>query len=121
MRRSLIGAAALAVALCACASPSAKATSAADTITKSVLANDANGVRNAMDAQQQADVTRASVGTLSDVMHKLGDYRGLTLTKSDTGKNVFTFRADFSKGAMVVEVRMDPDGKVAAYRATPAS
>jgi hypothetical protein len=38
---------------------------------------------------------------------------------SDPTKNEFTFRAQFSKGTMNVVERLDPDGKVAAYRVVP--
>jgi len=116
----MIGAVALAAALAACASNgNAAATNTADSITKSVIANDADSVRNAMDAQQQPQVTRASVGALSDVMHKLGDYKGLTLLSSDAAQSEFTYRADFASGSMNVVLKLDPDGKAAAYRATP--
>jgi len=119
MRKALIGTVALAAVLTACADSNAAATHAADSITKSVIANDADAVRADMDAQQQPKVTRASVGTLSDVMHKLGDYKGLTLLSADAARSVFTYRADFASGSMNVVVRLDPDGKAAAYRATP--
>jgi hypothetical protein len=64
-------------------------------------------------------VTRAEVGTISDQMHKLGDYKGLTMLSSDATKSEFTYRADFTNGSMNVVVRVDPNGKLSAYRVFP--
>jgi hypothetical protein len=49
-------------------------------------------------------------------MHGLGEYKGLTYVSGDPAKNEFTYRADFDKGSMNVVVRVDNDGKLAAYR-----
>ena len=69
----------------------------------------------------QARVSRAEVGALSDKMHALGSYKGLTLLSTDPAKSEFTYRADFEKGSMNVVVRVDQDGKLAAYRVFPQS
>jgi 6-phosphogluconolactonase (cycloisomerase 2 family) len=61
-------------------------------------------------------VTRSEVGILSDQMHKYGDYKGLTYVSTDPAKNEYTYRANFTKGSMNVVVKLDADGKVAAYR-----
>ena len=120
MRLPILGAAALAAALTACGGGNGGvAESTADTITKAVIANDTDTVQHNLDAALKPQITRASVGTLSDTMHKLGDYKGLTLLSSDAAKNEFTYRADFATGAMNVVIRLDPDGKAAAYRAIP--
>ncbi len=111
----------LAVVLTACGGGgNGVAQSTADAITKSVYANDAGAVQSDMDAALKTQVTRASVGALSDQMHKLGDYKGLTLLSGDATKNEYTFRGDFGSGSMNVVIKLDPDGKAAAYRVTPA-
>ncbi len=116
----MIGATVLAVALSACGGGgNGAAQSAANTITKSVYANDTAAVQSDMDAALKAQVTRASVGIISDKMHKLGDYKGLTLLSTDAIKNEYTFRGDFGNGSMNVVIKLDPDGKAAAYRVIP--
>lgn len=88
-------------------------------MTKAVYDNDYNGVTANMDSALAPTVSRGEVGDLSDRMHKLGDYSGLTQVTADTNAQKYTYVAKFSKGAMIVELRMDPDGKVAAYRIVP--
>lgn len=92
------------------------AASTADSTTKAVYNNDMDGVTSNFDDQLKTTVNRADVGTLSDKMHALGDYKGLTYVSGDPAKNEFTYRADFDKGSMNVVVRVDGDGKLAAYR-----
>lgn len=109
----------MAAALTACGGSSGAAQSTADTITKAVIANDTDAVQSNLDASLKPQITRASVGALSDTMVKLGTYKGLTLLSSDAAKNEFTYRADFASGTMNVVIKLDPDGKASAYRVTP--
>lgn len=95
------------------------AQSTADAVTQAAYNNDLQGVTAPFDDALKPHVTRASVGVLADKMHALGDYQGLTFVATDPTKNEFTFRAKFSKGAMNVVERLDPDGKVSAYRIVP--
>lgn len=92
------------------------AQSTADSTTKAVYNNDMDGVTSNFDDQLKSQVSRGDVGTLSDKMHALGDYKGLTYVSGDPAKNEFTYRADFDKGSMNVVVRVDNDGRLAAYR-----
>jgi hypothetical protein len=92
------------------------AQSLADVTTKAAYNNDIDGVTANMDDSLKNQVTRAQVGTLSDRMHRMGDYKGLTFVGSDPNKNEYTYRADFTNGSSNVVVRMDPDGKLSAYR-----
>ena len=107
------------VALAACSSPAGAAQSSADAVTKAVYANDMASVSSNMDTTLQGQISRGDVGTLSDKMHALGDYKGLTFVNSDPTKSEYTYRADFATGSMNVVVRLDPDGKLAAYRVFP--
>jgi hypothetical protein len=109
------------VALAACsaqASPGA-VQSTTDSVTKSVYNDDVDGVNANFDSALQGQVSRGDVGTLSDKMHALGTYKGLTYLSTDPAKSEFTYRADFAKGSMNVVVRIDNDGKLAAYRVFP--
>ena len=109
------------VALAACnaqASPGA-VQSTTDSVTKAVYSDDIDGVNANFDSSLQSQVSRGDVGTLSDKMHALGTYKGLTYLSNDAAKSEFTYRANFDKGAMNVVVRVDNDGKLAAYRVFP--
>lgn len=113
-------AAALALPLAACGGGGGGAAqSTADAITRAAYANDYDGVVSQFDGSLKNQVTRASVGALSDKMHALGDYEGLKLLATDAGKNEYTFGATFSKGTMNVVERLDSNGQVAAYRIIP--
>jgi len=106
--------------LSACGSnPAGAAQSTADSVTKAVYANDAAAVSANFDDALKGKITLGEVGTLSDQMHKLGNYKGLTLLSQDATKNEFTFRAAFDKGSMNVAERLDPNGQVSAYRIFP--
>lgn len=99
--------------------PAGAAQATADNVTKAVYANDMSSVDSNFDTMLQTQVNRAQVGVLSDKMHALGDYKGLSFVSSDPSKNEYTYRADFDKGIMNIVVRVDPDGKLAAYRIFP--
>ena len=88
-------------------------------MTKAVYDDDVTTVQSHMDPSLQSQVSRGDVGTLSDKMHGLGAYKGLTYLDGDAAKSEFTYRADFEKGTMNVVVRVDNDGKLAAYRVFP--
>lgn len=95
---------------------SGSAATTADDVTKAVYNNDIDSVTSNFDDQLKTQVSRGEVGTLSDKMHALGDYKGLTYINGDPAKNEYTYRANFDKGTMNVVVRVDPDGKLSAYR-----
>lgn len=92
------------------------AQSTADGITKAAYNDDYAGVSANFDETVKRQIGRAEVGVMSDKMHKLGDYKGLTLLSNDAARNEFIYRAAFTRGTMNLGLRLDPDGKVAAYR-----
>ncbi|HEY8297503.1 MAG TPA: hypothetical protein VIG32_05725 [Candidatus Baltobacteraceae bacterium] len=109
---------AFALAGCSGSSGSASggtAQSMADNTTKAAYNDDVAGVTANMDDTLKRSVTRTQVGTISDQLHKLGDYQGLTLVSSDPAKNEFTYHAAFSNGSSNVVVRIDSGGKLSAY------
>lgn len=107
----------LLAALTACsAGASGVAAHAADSVTRAVYSNNAQAVASQLDTQLQSQVSRAEVGMLSDKMHALGQYKGLTFMNADPAKNEYTYRANFDKGSINVVVRVDADGKLGAYR-----
>jgi hypothetical protein len=108
---------ALVLGLAACGgNPTGQAQGAADGTTRAVYNDDANAVTQNFDDTLKTQVTRSEVGILSDQMHKYGDYKGLTYVSNDPGKNEYTYRANFTKGSMNVVLKLDTDGKIAAYR-----
>jgi len=107
----------LAVVLASCGgSPAGQAQSQADTVTKAVYNNDPAAVQQNFDNALKNQITRAQVGMLSDKLHKLGEYKGLTYLSNDSLKNEYTYTAKFSNGSAPVVMRLDADGKIAAYR-----
>jgi hypothetical protein len=114
-----LGAIAFAVALSACGQ-SSKPQSLADQTTKAVYNVDLDATQANFDDDLKKTVTRASVGALSDKMHALGGYKGLKPTASDPDKGRYDFEADFDHGVMMVEMRLDPSGKIGAYRIAAA-
>lgn len=93
----------------------------ADDVTRAVYNNDMAGVNANFNSELGPQVTRASLGVLSDKMHTLGNYQGVTETATDLPSRRYTFDAKFDKGDMTVQLRLDANGKVAAYRVTPGA
>jgi hypothetical protein len=122
MRSSFIaGLTSAAAMLGACASPADSPVRLADDTTKAVYAVDVDATEAHMDDDLKKQVTRASIGDLSDKMHALGAYKGLKPTSSDPERGRYAFEADFDGGVLAVDVRVDPTGKLGAYRVSPAS
>jgi hypothetical protein len=110
-----------ATALAACALPVNSPANLAEQTTKAVYNVDVDGTEANMDDDLKKQVTRASIGDLSDKMHALGAFKSMTQTSADAEKGRYTFAADFERGILAVDVRLDPAGKIGAYRVAPAS
>jgi hypothetical protein len=121
LKRRLVVAATAAAALLGCGSQRSPEHKLADQVTQSVYADDVQGVVQNFDADLQRQVKRADVGLISDKMHALGVYQGLTPTTADPQARRYAYQANFSNGTMQVEMRLDADGKIAAYRVLPAA
>jgi hypothetical protein len=116
----MFAAIALAIVLSACAHR-ATPLELADQTTKAVYAVDLSATQANFDDQLKTQVTREELGALSDKMHALGAYHGLKPISSDPDKGRYDFEADFAGGMLAVELRVDPSGKIGAYRIAPAS
>jgi hypothetical protein len=114
-----LAAIAIAVAATACAQTRPEPLALADQTTRAVYAADYDGTTASFDDALKAEVTRASIGQLSDRMHALGAYHGLKQTAADPDKGRYDYEAAFDKGTMLVELRIDPNQKIAAYRVVP--
>jgi hypothetical protein len=104
-----------AAALSACASHEMKL---ADDTTRAVYDNDADAVMSRFTPQLRQQITRASVGQLSDLMHAHGDYKGLTETGTEPD-GAHDFRADFTNGSFIVKMKLDQNGDISGYRVIP--
>lgn len=91
----------------------------ADAVTKAVYADDITPVSGDFNALIRPQLTRASVGALSDKMHAKGDYQGLEPVQKDTADRLYGYAAKFSNGSMLVCMKLDQDGKISAYRVEP--
>ena len=90
----------------------------ADATTRAVYDNDIAAVTSNFSPQLSGQVTRAQLGALSDLMHRQGDYKGL----SETGQEpdgAYDFRADFSKTSLIVKMKLDGSDKISGYRVIP--
>jgi hypothetical protein len=111
-----------ALAACGCAQHAQYDPQAlADLTTRGVYDADYARTTEHFDAALKLQVTRASLGQLSDQMHALGAYRGLTPASSEPDKGRYDYQASFDKGTMLVEIRLDPTQKIGAYRVVPQS
>jgi hypothetical protein len=109
---------ALAIAASGCARHTDPLALASDT-TRGVYDADYAKTTEHFDAALKLQVTKPSLVRLAGQMHALGAYRGLRETASDPGKQRYDFQATFDRGAMLVEVRLDPNGLIGAYRVVP--
>ena len=64
-------------------------------------------------------MTRGQLGEISDRMHSLGDLKSFTQRSADPDKGRYDYDVSFTNGAMLVQLRVDPDGRVGAYRVVP--
>jgi hypothetical protein len=90
-----------------------------DSTTRAIYANDYDTTRRFFDAALKPRVTRQSVTELASRMQEFGEYRGVSLVAEITHNRRYDFEAAFAKGSMLLQVRIDPDGTLAAYRVIP--
>lgn len=93
----------------------------AEDTTRAVYNNDMAGATANFSSELTPQVTRASLGVLSDTMHKMGNLQGLTETATDVPSRRYTFDAKFDNGDMTVLMRLDGNGKIVAYRVSPGA
>ncbi len=118
MRRSALLAPIFLLVLAACGGAK-DPRSVATAVTRAVYGNNPAAAAGYFDDALRPQITRASVGLISDKMHALGRFSGLTLLSSDTSRHEYIYRAAFERGTMNVVVRVDSDGRLAAYRVFP--
>ncbi len=91
----------------------------AEALTQAVYADDLVTAVGSFDAQTQPSLNRGDLGRLSDLLHGYGDYRSLSQLSGDANTGQYTYSAAFTRGTVIVLMRLDADGKVGAYRIRP--
>ena len=86
-----------------------------ENITRAVYADDMDSATANFDDAAKKEVTRASVGTLSDLMHRLGAIKGVTQRSADPDNGRYDYDVAFERGSLIAHLRLDPSGKVGAY------
>ena len=84
--------------------------------TSAVYNDDLNAMQAHFDAALQKQVTLDGVSALSQKLHAFGAFKGLTQTAADPSGGRYDYNASFDHATMAVHVRMDGDGRIAAYR-----
>jgi hypothetical protein len=84
--------------------------------TEAVYNDDLNAMQTHFDDALRKQVTIDGVGTLSQKLHTFGAYKGLTQTAADENGGRYDYNAAFDNATMAVHVRIDADGRIAAYR-----
>ncbi|HEX3551471.1 MAG TPA: hypothetical protein VHT53_13890 [Candidatus Elarobacter sp.] len=91
----------------------------ADAATRGVYDADYDRTTQNFDGALKLQVTRQSIGQLSDRMRALGTLQQFTPASSNADKGRYDYQATFDKGSMLVQIRLDPNGKIGAYRVSP--
>ncbi|HXP92693.1 MAG TPA: hypothetical protein VN905_04425 [Candidatus Binatia bacterium] len=107
-----------ALALAGCATAHAPI-DVADQVTRAVYSDDLNGTVAHFDGDLRDQVKTADVDQLSKLMHEMGSYQKLSMVNADDQNRRYDYEANFDRGSVLVQMRFDPDGKVAAYRISP--
>ena len=111
----LVLAAALAASACAFA-PDPQ--TIADRAIASIDAGDAGAMRDAVATSLRPSVTDDSVRQLARLMHGFGAYNGLVPVATLPNRR-YDFEAQFDGGSMLVQLRLDAAGRIAALHIVP--
>ena len=113
---ALFGSGLLALALAACGGDATSPQKVTNDTTVAVYNDDLNAMQTHFDEALQKQVTIDGVATLSKKLSAFGAYKGLTQTAADATGGRYDYNATFDNATMAVHVRVDSDGRIAAYR-----
>lgn len=111
-----LGAALIAALLCACGGGATSPEKVVNETTQAVYNDDLNAMQTHFDDALQKQVTIDGVTTLSQKLHAFGAYKGLTQTAADQTGGRYDYNAAFDNATLALHVRMDKDGRIAAFR-----
>jgi ABC-type glycerol-3-phosphate transport system substrate-binding protein len=113
---AIYGCGLLGLALAACGGGATSPQKLTNDVTAAVYNDDLNAMQSNFDAALQKQVTIDGVATLSQKLHAFGAYKGLTQTATDANGGRYDYSASFDSATMAVHIRVDADGRIAAYR-----
>ena len=116
---SAFSSALLSFALASCATHTESPADLADRITRAVYANDLDTTSASFDEATKRAVTRTDLGALSDRMHALGTIASIKQRSGNADTGRYEFDVTFTSGSLLVQMRVDPSGRVGAYRVIP--
>jgi len=119
VRSRLIIACVLAAGLVACSQHAKTPQDTATAVAQALYNNDYAAATQNFDDTLKSQANRTQIAVISDKMHTLGDFQGLTETKHDDDTRRYWYDGKFSKGDMSIEMRLHADGTIAAYRIIP--
>jgi len=90
----------------------------ADKAIRFIYAGDVHNTQQLFDADVRRTITPDSVNQLSSVMNAFGNYLGVTQIAALSNRR-YDLEAQFAHGSMLVQMRLDPAGKVAALHIIP--
>jgi hypothetical protein len=104
-------------ALCACAHPTP--VDLASWTTRAIYDADAAAARRHFARDVVATMSDASVADVSAIMHRFGAYRAVTAVSSGPQPLRYDFEAFFENGSMLLQLKLDSDGRIIGYRLIP--
>ena len=90
----------------------------ADKVIRFIYAGDVHNTQQLFAADVRRTITPDSVKQLSSLMNAFGDYLGVTQIAAMSDRR-YDLEAQFAEGSMLVQLRLDPAGKVAALHIIP--
>jgi hypothetical protein len=90
----------------------------ADKAIRFIYAGDVHDTQQLFGADVRRTITPDSVNQLSSLMNALGNYLGVTQIAAMNDRR-YDLEAQFAHGSMLVQLRLDPAGKVAALHIIP--
>jgi hypothetical protein len=102
----------------ACGEKQPTAEITADKAIRFIYAGDVHNTQQLFDADVRRTVTPDSVNRVSSRMHAFGDYLGVKQIAA-TSNLRYDLEAQFAHGSMLVQLRLDPAGQVAALHIIP--
>ena len=89
-------------------------------IVESIQRNDMTPVAKDFNAIQREQLTRASVGRLSDQLAPLGKLKNIReTTPKEASPRHYTFDVQFEKATWIARMALDEDGKITAFYLRP--
>jgi len=83
-----------------------------------IYSGDVHATQALFDADVRRTITDDSVKQLSSLMHAFGDYLGVMQIAAMSDRR-YDLEAQFAHGSMLVQLRLDPAGKLAALHIVP--